>query len=77
MTEFDIFTAAIKLTGDLRSAFLTVACGQDAKLRAQIEALLLAHDEAVGPLPREADRKLEDQRLEATHVAQARRHPGP
>ena len=68
MTEHDIFTAAIKLTGDPRSAFLAAACGQDAKLRGQVEALLRAHDESGGLLPRQADRKLQDQRLEETYL---------
>ena len=65
MTEHEIFTAALKLTGDPRSAFLTAACGQDAKLREQVEALLRAHDESGGLLPRRAERKLEDQRVKS------------
>lgn len=62
MTEHDIFIAAIKLTGDPRSAFLTAACGQDAKLREQVEALLRAHDESGGLLPKQADRQLENRK---------------
>ncbi len=69
MTEHDIFTAAIKLTGDPRSAFLAAACGQDARLREQVEALLRAHDESGGILPRQSDQRLKDQRLEATQLA--------
>ena len=76
MTEHDIFTAAIQLTGDPRSAFLAAACGQDAKLREQVEALLRAHDESGGLLPRQADRKLEDQRLEATRLITTEAQPG-
>ena len=76
MTEHDIFTAAIKLTGDPRSAFLTAACGQDANLRQQVEALLRAHDESGGVLPRQADRNLEDQRLDATSLTASQASPG-
>ncbi len=69
MTEHDIFTAAIQLTGDPRSAFLAAACGQDARLREQVEALLRAHDDSGGILPRQADQRLKDQGLEATQLA--------
>ncbi len=69
MTEHDIFTAAIQLTGDPRSAFLAAACGQDARLREQVEALLRAHGDSGGILPRQADQRLKDQRLEATQLA--------
>ena len=44
MNEPEIFAAAIKLSGDARHAFLDAVCGQDARLRGQIEALLKAHD---------------------------------
>ena len=76
MTEHDIFAAAIKLTGDSRAAFLSVACGQNAELREQVEALLRAHDESLGLLPRQADRKLEDQRLDATLSVARQAEPG-
>jgi hypothetical protein len=33
MTEQEIFTAAIRLTGDARMAFVRQACGSDEKLR--------------------------------------------
>ena len=65
MTEHDIFAAAIKLTGDSRAAFLSAACGQNAKLREQVDALLRAHDESGGLLPRRSDQQ-EDHRLDAT-----------
>ena len=65
MTEHDIFAAAIKLTGDPRAAFLSAACGQNAKLREQVDALLRAHDESGGLLPRRSDQQ-EDHRLDAT-----------
>ncbi|HUQ70910.1 MAG TPA: protein kinase, partial [Planctomycetaceae bacterium] len=59
MTEHDIFAAAIKLTGEQRSAFLTAACGEDTALRRQVEALLQAHEESGGLLPKQSDRELE------------------
>lgn len=52
MSELDLFNAAIKLTGDQRSAFLAAACGQDSASRKQVEDLLRAHDESGGLLPR-------------------------
>src|SRR5262245_51375735 len=43
-----IFTAAAELpTAQQRKAFLDAACGQDARLRREVEALL-AHDDAAG-----------------------------
>ncbi len=76
MTEHDIFIAAIKLTGDSRSAFLSAACGQDAKLREQVEGLLRAHVESGVPPPRDVQRKPEDPRLEATHLSASQAVPG-
>ncbi len=58
MSELDLFNAAIKLTGDQRSAFLVAACGQDSTLRKQVEDLLRAHDESGGLLPRHTNRDL-------------------
>ncbi len=55
MTEAEIFAAAIKLSGDARHAYLEATCSQDAGLREQVEALLKAHDESVGLLPKIAD----------------------
>ncbi|MCI0457227.1 MAG: tetratricopeptide repeat protein, partial [Gemmataceae bacterium] len=47
MTLEDIFLAAAeKLTATERAAFLDSACGDNAALRAQVEALLRAHDAA-------------------------------
>src|SRR6266853_7027195 len=42
-TEMDLFTEAVQLPVEQRSAFLVSACGGDAELRANIEALLKAH----------------------------------
>jgi len=69
MTEHDIFAAAIKLTSDQRSAFLTAACGPDTRLREQVDALLLAHDESRGLLPKQADRELESTYLGANQAS--------
>lgn len=64
MTEHDIFAAAIKLTGDLRATYLAAACGLDVRLREQLEALLRAHDESGGLLPKQVE-----PRLDVTHLA--------
>ena len=46
MSERDIFTAARAMTDPAaRSAYLDGACGGDSGLRAQVEALLRAHDQ--------------------------------
>ena len=45
-------------------------------MREQVEALLRAHDESGGLLPRQADRKLQDQRLEATLLTASHASPG-
>src|SRR5258708_18585114 len=46
MTEREIFLAALKQpTGGERAAFLDQACGSDANLRGQIEALLAGHEQ--------------------------------
>jgi serine/threonine protein kinase len=46
MTEREIFLAALKQpTAGERAAFLDQACGSDANLRGQIEALLAEHDQ--------------------------------
>ena len=44
MSESGIFKAAVKLPPDRRAAYLDQACGADARLRAEIESLLHAHD---------------------------------
>jgi len=44
--EVDIFTQAVQLPAEQRSAFLVSACGGDAELRANVEALLKAHQES-------------------------------
>ena len=46
--EEEIFEAASKLPPEQRAAHLQTACGDDAALRARIEGLLKAHDEAGG-----------------------------
>src|SRR5690348_14897220 len=45
-SEVDLFTEAVQLPAEKRSAFLEAACGQDTGLRANVEALLKAHAEA-------------------------------
>jgi serine/threonine protein kinase len=45
-SEMDLFTEAIQLPVEQRSAFLKTACGGDAELRANVEALLKAHQES-------------------------------
>jgi eukaryotic-like serine/threonine-protein kinase len=39
-----IFTEAVLLRADERAAYLASACGEDAKLRQRVEALLQTHD---------------------------------
>jgi non-specific serine/threonine protein kinase/serine/threonine-protein kinase len=41
----DLFHAALERSGDERSAFLDEACGGDARVRAQIEAMVEAHEQ--------------------------------
>jgi tetratricopeptide (TPR) repeat protein len=48
MSESGIFKAAVKLPPERRAAYLDQACGSDAKLRAEIESLLHAHDATGG-----------------------------
>src|SRR5271163_2216688 len=45
-SEMDLFTEAVQLPVEQRSAFLVTACGGDAELRANVEALLKAHQES-------------------------------
>jgi len=45
-SELDLFTEAVQLPAQGRSAFLDAACGGNAGLRASVEALLQAHLEA-------------------------------
>jgi serine/threonine protein kinase len=42
----DIFLAAVEKAPSDRATYLDAVCGSDAKLRAQVEALLRSHDEA-------------------------------
>ncbi len=42
-SEVDLFTEAVQLPAEKRSAFLEAACGGDVELRANVEALLKAH----------------------------------
>jgi hypothetical protein len=42
--ELAIFTEAIKVPNQERSAFLDIACHGDENLRRKVEALLKAHD---------------------------------
>jgi serine/threonine protein kinase/tetratricopeptide (TPR) repeat protein len=46
MTLEDIFLAAVEKAPADRAAYLEAACGADAELRAQVEALLRSHEEA-------------------------------
>ena len=43
-----VFHEALEKTGPQRTSFVAAACGGDAELRAQVDALLRAHDEAGG-----------------------------
>jgi serine/threonine protein kinase len=45
-SEVEIFTEAVQLPAEERSAFLAAACGGDAQLKAHVEALLRAHTHA-------------------------------
>jgi len=44
--EVDLFTQAVQLPAEQRSTFLEAACGGDDELRANVEALLKAHQES-------------------------------
>lgn len=68
MTEYEIFAAAIKLSGAPRVAFLDAACGMDGPFRQQVDALLNAHDESGGLLPRQTDRDLEVTQVQSTPI---------
>jgi serine/threonine-protein kinase len=48
----DVFEEALELTRDQRGAWLSGRCAGDAELRAEVEALLAAHDVASGILER-------------------------
>jgi eukaryotic-like serine/threonine-protein kinase len=45
-SEIDLFTEAVQLPVEQRSAFLARACGGNAELRGNVEALLQAHQES-------------------------------
>src|SRR5262245_46782160 len=49
-----VFNEALEQPGDARDAFLDRECAADADLRAEVESLLAAHDEADGFLSRPA-----------------------
>jgi WD40 repeat protein/serine/threonine protein kinase len=49
MSESGIFQVAVKLPAQRRAAYLDQACGSDADLRRQVEALLRAHDASGSP----------------------------
>jgi serine/threonine protein kinase len=51
-----VFTEAVRLSGDERAEYLERACGQDAKLRQRVEALLKTHDH-VGDFLEESPQK--------------------
>jgi WD40 repeat protein/serine/threonine protein kinase len=48
--EEAVFEAALALPGEQRVVYLDQACGDDAQLRAQVEALLQGHDQTSGLL---------------------------
>src|SRR6516225_9147349 len=51
-----IFCAAVERpTPEERAAFVAEACGQNSELRARIDELLRAHDQAGGFLPEKAE----------------------
>ena len=49
-TVEELFEAALDLDREQRPGFLSAKCGQDAELRAEVEALLQAHERAKGIL---------------------------
>ena len=55
-----VFHEALEKSGPERSGFVAAACGEDQQLRAQVQALLSAHDEAgeflASPTVPEADK---------------------
>jgi WD40 repeat protein len=52
--EREIFDAAVELTSvEVRSAYILGACAKDAELRAHVETLIRAHEQAGGFLPME------------------------
>lgn len=67
----EVFDEAIDIDRDQRSAWLSDRCSQDAELRAEVEALLAAHDSPPGILERRltvastslADEPLRDRRI--------------
>src|SRR5262245_27564588 len=54
MNESIVFRAAVKLPKEQRADFLEAACAANAKLRADVEDLLLEHDRADSFLSRPA-----------------------
>ena len=52
----EIFTIAVDLEGEERERFLDEACGDDAALRAEIEALIMSDQEASSFLGRLSDK---------------------
>jgi hypothetical protein len=63
--EIEIFNSALERTTPAeRAAYLDGACGEDAELRARIEVLLCAHEQAGGFLP------TEDAKPQAAELAQ-------
>jgi len=69
MNEHELFKAAIKLTGDQRNAFLDAAWEKAPELRSQVEALLQAHDEPGGIIPKRIDREPDATVLSAHNAA--------
>src|ERR1017187_8124147 len=64
--EIEIFNSALERTTPAeRAAYLDGACAEDADLRARIEALISAHEQADGFLP------TEDAKAQASELAKA------
>ncbi len=67
--EIEIFNSALEQASPAeRAAYLDGACGEDAELRARIEALIRAHEQAGGFLP------TEDAKPQAAELAETIRH---
>ena len=54
----EVFHAAVEHVPAGRAAFLSAACGEDAALRAEVERLLSAHEEAATFIDRRRSRAM-------------------
>ncbi len=64
--EVEVFTEAVQLPTGERAGYLERACGGDAKLRQQVEALLQTHDQVGDFLEESAQKPLIEIRLESS-----------